>query len=54
MRRFIEGKDTQRGYCQNISVMCRLQVVNKGNQVICGINTAQLSPIEVSGHGTYI
>ena len=47
MRRLIKGKDTQRGYCRQVRVMARVQMVMGGKQVISGIDSAQLVPLEV-------
>lgn len=46
VRRLIKGKDTQRGYCRHIHVKSDLLVVGS-KQVICQVDSSQLSPVEV-------
>lgn len=46
MRRMIKGKDTQRGYCRDISVTACVQVVGT-KQVIPNVKSEHLVPLEV-------
>lgn len=46
VRRMIKGKDTQRGYCRDISVTACVQVVGT-KQVIPNVKSEHLVPLEV-------
>ncbi|KAG8238849.1 hypothetical protein J437_LFUL018746 [Ladona fulva] len=45
VRRMIKGKDTQRGYCRNITVLACVRIVGT-KQVIINVNSADLTPLE--------
>ncbi|KAF2354207.1 Ubiquitin-conjugating enzyme E2 [Trinorchestia longiramus] len=46
VRRLIKGRDTQRGYCRQVRVMARVQLVTGGRHVIPRVDSVDLVPIE--------
>ena len=50
VRRMIKGRDTQRGYCRQVKVMARVQLVMGGEQVITGVDSVELTPLEVASY----
>lgn len=47
VRRLIKGRDTQRGYCRQVRVMARVQLVMGGKHVLPCVNSVNLTPLEV-------
>ena len=53
VRRLVRGRDTQRGYCRQVRVMARVQVVTGAQQVISSIDSADLVPLEVCHYNSF-
>eukprot|EP00092_Neocalanus_flemingeri_P034351 GFUD01037358.1.p1 GENE.GFUD01037358.1~~GFUD01037358.1.p1 ORF type:complete len:1189 (+),score=379.97 GFUD01037358.1:41-3607(+) len=45
VRRLVQGKNTQRGYCRDVKVYSSVQVIGT-NQVIFGVKSEDLTPLE--------
>ncbi len=45
VRRFVRGRDTQRGYCRRVTVFCAVQVMGTG-QVLHDVRSDDLRPVE--------
>ena len=45
VRRFVRGRDTQRGYCRRVAVFCSVQIMGT-DQVIHDVPSKELRPVE--------